>query len=329
MFWLAANPHTPVDLRSYQEVQISRLGARDQKSWNSMALSIASLTSGDRLLGPAVLVEENGYFVAHQGAVTGNTVTARSRDVTFQLQVVSRERNSELVLLRATDGFPESMKVFRKPQGDMPTGTLFAVLPTGPIRASISSNKRFGVIGTTRRGVPMSEVRFEAPSSQFGTGLLLSDTMELFGTLSGSLASASTGNGLSRTLGNGVVDQTGNIGPSAMMVAYSVGPDFVRRVFDGFLSESHQVVFPSLGVFCIDAVGGGALIQGVKKGSPAEAAGIANNDILIDINGMTIGNQLDFARAMLKLEVGKKVVVRLRRGTNQQFREVLIGESGE
>lgn len=329
MFWLAANPSTPVDLRFRQEVRQSRLAARDQKNWNSMALSIATLTEGDRALGPVVLVEEQGFFVAHQGAVTGNTVTAKSRDVTFQLEVVSRERNSELVLLRAPSGFPETMKVFRKPQGDMPSGTLFAVLPTGPIRASISSNKRFGVIGTTRRGVPMSEVRFEAPSSQFGTGLLLSDTMELFGTLSGSLASSPTNANLAKSFSSGLVDQAGNIGPSAMMVAYSVGPDFVRRVLDGFISPSHQVVFPSLGVFCIDAVGGGALIQGVKKSSPAEAAGIAPGDILIDIGGMSITNQVDFARAMLKLEVGKKVVVRLRRGTNQQFREVLIGESGE
>jgi S1-C subfamily serine protease len=113
------------------------------------------------------------------------------------------------------------------------------------------------------------------------------------------------------------------------MVAYAVGPQFVRRVLEGFLAEGHEVVFPSLGVMCVDAVGGGALIQVVRPNSPAAVAGVAVGDVLLDVGGTRIQDQLDFARAMLRQEVGKKVPLRLRRGSLIQIRDVVIGRAGE
>lgn len=322
MFWLAVSPVVTPPQTAVRATPM-RLGTRDQKVWSAIESSVATLYDGAKALGPVVLIDDRGFFVAHQGAVEGNTVTAKLSETAFHLQVVSRERNSELVLLKADD-FPSAMRAFHRPQGEAPEGTLFAVLGSGPIRASVSGQQRFGVVGSTRRGVPMSELRFEAPMSQFGTGLLLTDSMELYGTLNAALSNAAPPNGV-----NGFASSGQNIGPNALMVAYSVGPEFVRRVFDGFLSSSHEVVFPSLGVMCVDAIGGGALIQTVRKDSPADQAGLLSNDILLDIGGNAIRDQLDFARAMLKVEVGKKVVVRLRRSGQTQLREVILGETRE
>jgi hypothetical protein len=274
---------------------------------------VATIYAGGQVLGPAALVDAKGLFVAHQGAVNGDTVQARLGEMELKLTVVSRERNSELVLLRA-EGYRGNAQPF-VPSGEQPAGTLLMVLPTGTLKASTSSARRYGVLASTRRGVPIAEIRFEAPKGQFGTGLLLSDSMEFYGSITGSL-------GQSTTFG-------GNVGPLAMTVAYSIGPEFVRRVLEGFLSPSHEVVFPSLGVMCIDAVGGGALVQVVRKDSPADSAGILREDVLLDIGGVQIRDQLDFARAMLRHEAGKKILIRLRRGMTTMVKEVVLGRSKE
>ena len=324
MFWSAASVTLAV-LTPGQD----RLSGRDRAVWRRLEPAIATLFVGDQPLGPAALIDGSGLFVAHAGAVSGETVNARLGGKPLRMVVVSRERNTELVLLKA-EGYEGSARPFRAPAGDVPAGSLFAVLSTGPIPADHVPTRRYGVLGSTKRGVPLSEIRFEAPAVQFGTGLLLTESGELFGTVKAALARTDAVTGNLRGGGATPIIQRHNLsayGPSALTVAYAVGPQVVRRVIDGFLSPSREVVFPAIGIFCVDAVGGGALIHSVTQGSPAAAAGIQASDILLDLGGSSIRDQLDFARVMLRQEVGRKVPVRLRRGGLIQVRDVVIGRA--
>lgn len=331
MFWSAAS----LALTLAAPLQ-ERLSERDRAVWRRLDPAVATLLDGNRPLGPAALVDSSGLFVANGSAVTGNTVDAKLGERDLKMTVISRERNTELVLLKA-EGYQGNARPFRAPTGEAPTGALFAVLSTGPIRAEHVPSQRYGVLGSTRRGVPIMELRFEAPEVQFGTGLLLTESGEMFGTVNAALTSpqaanqAKTFDGNMKNLGGGQARPftTGTIGPSSLTVAYAVGPQFIKRVLDGFLSPSHEVAFPTMGVMCMDNIGGGALVHIVRPGTPAEAAGIRVGDVLLDINGNTINDQLDFSRAMLRQEVGKKVVVRLRRGNSQMLAEVVIGRAGQ
>lgn len=323
MFWSAASLICVV-AAPVQE----RLNDRDRTVWKRLDASVATLVDGDRLIGPAALVDATGLFVAHGSAVMGDTVNARLGQKEFRMVVLSRERNTELVLLKA-EGYEGTARPFRPPTGDTPSGTVFAVLSTGPIRAEHVPTRRYGVLGSTRRGVPIMELRFEAPEVQFGTGLILTEGGEMFGTVNAALVPPQPKNAGTGLTGIQAKPFTANVGPSALTVAYAVGPQFIRRVLEGFLSPSHEVSFPTMGVMCLDNIGGGALVQIVRPGTPAEAAGIQVGDVLLDIGGQTIGDQLDFARVMLRQEVGKKVVVRLRRGNAQQLRDVVIGRAGQ
>jgi serine protease Do len=323
MFWSAAS----LALTLAAPMQ-ERLSERDRAVWRKLDPSVATLFEGKKALGPAALVDTSGLFVAHGGAVTGNTVQAKLGERDLKMVVISRERNTELVLLKA-EGYEGTAKPFRVPFGDVPTGTVFAVLSTGPIRAEHIPTRRYGVLGSTRRGVPIVELRFEAPEVQFGTGLILTESGEMYGSVNAALVPTQPKDGRSAQNLNGVRQFSPNIGPSSLTVAYAVGPQLVRRVLDGFLSPSHEVSFPTMGVMCVDNIGGGALVQIVRPGTPAEAAGIQVGDVLLDINGNAIGDQFDFSRVMLRQEVGKKVAIRLRRGNGQQIREVVIGRANQ
>jgi putative serine protease PepD len=85
-------------------------------------------------------------------------------------------------------------------------------------------------------------------------------------------------------------------------------------VLDGFLSPNHTVEFAVLGVFCNDAIGGGAQIQQVTPGSPADKAGLKPGDIITDIASSPIATQVAFAGVMLQQKVGKKIPVLVQRG---------------
>ncbi len=53
----------------------------------------------------------------------------------------------------------------------------------------------------------------------------------------------------------------------------------------------------------------GARIAGVAKGGPAEAAGLTNGDIIVEMAGQTIGNIYDYSHALDGLKVGTPVEV--------------------
>jgi membrane-associated protease RseP (regulator of RpoE activity) len=251
---------------------------------------------------------------------------------TVQLSVKGQDVLSQLVLLQANQWEPGRAKPFPAPMGnERPGGALLAVLPSGPIRAEHVSSQRFGVVKPSNRMVPLSEVRFEAPATEVGTALVFSETGEFLGALNATLGkpqdTAAPGIASHLTSPRTVFGGSPPIGPSELTVAYTTGAQLIRRVLKGFKSDSHQVDYPSLGVVCNDAVGGGAQVQKVLQDSPAQQAGVRFGDVILDINGSIIRNQVDFARVMLDQEVGRKIVVRIRRGSQMLFMNATVAKA--
>jgi hypothetical protein len=322
--------------------QVGRLTEREQAVWRRMEPGIATLLVGDRPVGAAALIDDSGLFVASKAAIQGETMSARLKSgLTVRMKVLARSGATGMVLLQADRWTPGQVRPFEAPQGtEKPNGTLLAVLGTGPIRAQFVSEKTFGVLGNSRRLVPLAELRFEAPAEAVGAALIVCEDGEIVGTLNatlrrpdsnsqGGLAQGITGGGLapqlSRQLPGFNQQQQNAFGPGEMTVAYTVGRDVVRQVIEGFRSPSHQVAFPSLGVLCRDNIGGGALVEVVQPDSAAQRAGIRVGDIILDIAGIQIRNQVDFAKAMNSQRAGAKITIRTSRGNAVQVRDVLIG----
>jgi putative serine protease PepD len=307
-----------------------RLGPRELQMWRRIEPSIVTVLQNGRASGPAALIDTSGLFVAHRNAVLADQVMARLSDgSTVQLNVKGKDAISQLVVLQAIDWDNARAKAFAAPtNNERPGGSLLAVLPSGPIRAEYVSST-LGVVKPANRLVPLAEFRFEAPATEVGTALVFGENGEFLGALSATLSKADErsplpGNSLNNT--NKIFGQPA-IGPSGLTVAYTTGPQVLRRVLAGFRSESHEVVYPSLGVVCSDAIGDGALVRGVTAGSPAAQAGVRFGDVLVDIGGQIIRNQVDFARVMLDQEVGKKIVVRIRRGSQLLFLNAVVAKA--
>jgi hypothetical protein len=70
---------------------------------------------------------------------------------------------------------------------------------------------------------------------------------------------------------------------------------------------------------------GGVLLQGVRTGSPAAAAGIRAGDVIIGLGTHTIANLQDYANALFAYHAGDTVEVRVRRGSEVVPLTVVLG----
>lgn len=328
--------------------QTGRLAPKEQDVWESMSPAIATLIDGGRPVAAAALIDDSGLFVASKNAVLGDTIQAKlSNGELVKMTQVARNGATGLVLLKAEDwkAIPDA-KPFKAPlTNERPGARLFAVLGTGPIRASFVSSKLYGVLPKSRRVVPMCEFRFEAPAELIGSAIIICEDGEILGALNATLRRQDSGlqqpqnavqgftgqgnalNGLTRQTQN--LAQQNSIGPSEMTVAYTVGPDLVRQVIEGFRSPDHKVELPSLGVLCTDAPDRGATIQKVIPGSAAAKADLRVGDVIREIAGEAIVNQIQFSKEMLKHRVGSRIAIKISRGSLMIVREIQVGVETE
>jgi len=307
-----------------------------------MSPAIATLVDGDKAYAAAALIDNSGLFVASKNAIEGNTVQARlSNGDLIPLSVIARNGATGFALLKAQGWKPAAdIHPFRAPASEERKGArLFAVLGAGPIRAEFVSDGFYGVLPKSRRLVPMCEFRFEAPAEAIGSAIIVCEDGELIGALNATLRKQDSGT-QQGNIQSAVIPQIqqfsaqsqrlqNNIGPGEMTVAYMVASDVVRQVLDGFKTSSHSVEFPSLGVLCTDTPGGGATIQKVLPGSAAEKADLRVGDVIHDIAGAQIENQIRFAKEMLKHNVGTKITIRVSRGALMIVRDVVVGKASD
>ena len=105
----------------------------------------------------------------------------------------------------------------------------------------------------------------------------------------------------------------------------------VNSIYNNFNYE-----IPFLGVYGYDANltnnftalfgnGGGFYVDSVADNSPASLVGIVSGDIIVKLNGVTIGNALDFRQELFKLSALDKLSVQLiRNGKTISYHVTLV-----
>jgi len=303
----------------------SRLSVQDQAVWRDIEPSIAVLISGGRSIGAAALIDNSGLFLANRNAIPGNVVDGRlSNGKTIRLHLKSEDKLTQLALLEAENYEAEGRTPLNAPLGAGTPGSAFAILGNGPARVELVFVNRIGIVGVKRRMVPLTEARFEGNPGQYGTALFVQGR-QVQGAMVSVLEQMERSafraqGGLGNTLQN-------NYGPLPQTVAYVTGPDVVRRVMEGFLSPTHEVEHPYLGVICRDAIGGGAQVVKVSADSSAEKAGIKPDDIILSLGNTTIQDQIDFAQVMFRQQVGSKLKVYIKRNNYFVATTALVGKA--
>ena len=72
--------------------------------------------------------------------------------------------------------------------------------------------------------------------------------------------------------------------------------------------------------------GEGVLLQGVRKGSPAEIAGLRAGDRLIEFDGVAIANLEEYAALLFGASAGQRVVIVALRDNERIVVEAILGQ---
>lgn len=291
--------------------------------WRKVRPSVVTLVREDQPVGVAALIDSSGLFIAHKSSVEAKTVVGRDGDGReFALSWKAEDEATQLVLLGATSWRSEAVPVAVPRSLDAQAERLIAVAAEGPIRAQVAGKGILGMLAN-QRVTRLTAIEFEVPDSRFAGALLFSMRGELVGSIAATLRSESVSNQVQRmALGNAAPR---GFGPGPIAVGYAVSPAVVERVVDGFRSPTHRVRHPKIGVFCKDHPQGGALVQSVEPGSPGALAGIKPGDIIAEIDGTAIRNQLDVAAVVFDTEVGQIIRVTYRRGQTQTIASIRVG----
>jgi putative serine protease PepD len=180
--------------------------------------------------------------------------------------------------------------------------------------------------------MPLNEIKFETAQREVAGALVFTYGGELVGAINATLESSPDAiqqakQQLLAPTARGGVSAVPNqfFGPGTLTVGYTVGPEVFRRVVEGFRSPSHRALHPALGVLCRDSPFGGAEVTQVNRDSAAEKAGLKVGDVIVDIGGSIIRNQIDFAKVMLNQHVGAPVKVTVKRGQGRMILDATIG----
>jgi serine protease Do len=308
-----------------------QLSAAETATWQKLRNSVATLARNGAAVGPAVFISADGYAVANTLVVQkGVTDLVTETGLSYKIKIEATDSASQLTLLKTTIRPAGVSFVRAADRTDGIKGNILAVLPRQVLRAELTGTEKIGVDQKTKRTFPVQEIRVEQPVLQMGGALLFTQNGNLIGGLFAALAQESNNQAVNQrstdatvpgsptnkqAASNAFTQQLAsrNMGPQGMVVAYSPTWEVTSKAIAGFLSPEKKASYGLLGVFISDNKFGGVEIQTISKGSGAEEAGLEVGDVIIDISGVMIQNQIDFSRATYRMIPGTVIPIKVRR----------------
>ncbi|WP_018351124.1 S1C family serine protease [Longispora albida] len=115
-------------------------------------------------------------------------------------------------------------------------------------------------------------------------------------------------------------DSKGNIG-----VGFAIPSNKAKKVAEQ-LMKGGKVATPYAGVKVVDSDKGGALVQSVEAGGPAASAGLAQGDVITQVNGKSIKGSAELISRIQSAAPGDKLTLTVDREGKQQTVTITIGE---
>jgi S1-C subfamily serine protease len=348
-------------------VWVALASHRDQDSdfwatWKLVQPSVVRLMRDNQWVGSAVMIQPSGFFVARTPNPGPAPLFGRSANgKVFPFTEVSDDSISGLALLQGPSERESGILPAHVVSGALTNGEPVLIVLANTVESGqVTNSDRLGIIGSRNRLISLSEFNLESATPALAgapvftyhgdfagllnanlpisrdphrsRGLLAgaqSQTKQLHFGREGATSAPGGDGGFGGASANPDGLQNQAYGPSSLTVAYSVTPAFLRRVITGFLSASHRVEHPRIGLFVHGAANGGAYIYSVDPDSPAAVAGLRRGDVLFMLGGLPISDEVAYARALLHQETGKRIRVGFFRDGQPMTVSLTIGRARE
>lgn len=311
-------------------IALAAMGGEQDKTldgvWQKAQARAVMLQENGQAKGFAMLVDQRGYFVAHQSALPKGIITGTSQGKFFDFRVISSDPRSQLVLLGASNWSSDAKPLRIAASNPKKGSRLIAVTLEGPFSAELAADDLTGLQNQTGRYVPFNEIRIETPSRRLGGAWILNNDGEIVGIIGAALQST-TNNSQRAPSNSGMMQAKADYGPGDLLVTYSLPVDVLTRVVDGFLSAKHQPTHPELGIEFVDAKGtSGAMVRSIVVGGAAHQGGVQMGDIITAVNGKPTARATQLAAQLFRLEPGSKVKLSVNRNGEAKELTVKVGE---
>ncbi|HAM49381.1 MAG TPA: peptidase [Nitrospiraceae bacterium] len=266
-----------------------------------------------RSLGSGFIIDRDGYIVTNNHVVeNADQIKVKLFDSKeFDARVVGRDPKTDLALIKI-DGASGLQPIAMGNSDELKVGNWVVAI-----------GSPFGLEQTVTAGI------VSAKSRVIGSG-----PYDNFIQTDASINPGNSGGPLINMRGEVVAINTAIIA-SGKGIGFAIPVNMAKEVLPQ-LKDNGKVVRAWLGVGIQEMTEPlaqsfglkekkGALVTQVFKDSPAEQAGIAQGDVLVEFNGKAIGDSHDLPSAVAAMAVGKTVTIKLLRNGTTITKQVKLG----
>jgi len=257
--------------------------------------------------GSGFVIDTEGHIVTNQHVVDGaESVRVQFSDGTeVAAKIVGTDPSTDIAVLDVDRPSSELTPVSFAPTGSLEVGDAVAVL-----------GSPFGLDGTLTTGV-ISAVGREIQSPN---GFTIENAVQTDAALN----HGNSGGPVLDTQGRvvGVAAQIRSDSGGSDGVGYAVPGDTAQRVAQALIQDG-KVEHAYLGVSL--PPDGSAKVLNVRAGSPASQAGLRANDVVIAVDGKSIGTGDELRSAIDAKKPGDEIQLKIRRGGSERELTVELG----
>jgi 2-alkenal reductase len=275
-------------------------------------------------IGSGFIISEEGYIVTNWHVVTGGQAfqVIFSNGEQRKATLVGQDQISDLAVVKVDGPVPGVV-----PLGDSsklePGQTVLAIgSPLGTFTNTVTE----GVVSALGRSIPEQEGSPEL------TGLIQHDAAINPGNSGGPLLNLSGEVVGVNTLGIPVTPA----GEPAQGLFFAIPSNTVKEIATKLI-ENGEVIYPFIGIqsSAINEqaasqynlpVDYGVFVRAVVANSPADAAGLQQGDIILEINGTKINADHSLTEVLYQYEPGDTVTLKVQRGNNTQDIKLTLGK---
>jgi putative serine protease PepD len=260
--------------------------------------------------GAGVVYDTKGDILTDEHVVSGaSTVTVNFQDGRkAQAKVLGTDPSTDVAVIHVDAPASELHPI--------PFANSSAAQVGDPV---VAIGSPFSLPETTTAGIVSAVGRsIQAPNSYMITGAIQTDAPINPGNSGGPLLDAD-GHVL------GLNDQIQTNSGSSAGVGFAVPSNTVARIANliiGGKPVKHSYVGVDLSQ---SSTSGGAQIQAVQPGSPADSAGLQAGDVVTAINGKSIGSTEQFIETVDNYAPGQKITLTVKRGGGTQDIQLTLG----